>query len=79
VQGLLESDDEIAGAIALLRASNARLVGIGSIVDTRAARRRFTIKDVAAIQISHERYPAGSCPLCASGVALDAPAPESAD
>ena len=70
VQGLLESDEELEGASRLLRRANARLVGVGSIVDARPARKRFTYKDVAAIQLPRERYPSSSCPLCAAGVPL---------
>jgi orotate phosphoribosyltransferase len=70
VEALLERDDQTHGASTLIRRANARLIGTGSIVDTRSSRRRFTIKDVSAIQLRHERYDAASCPLCASGVPL---------
>jgi len=65
VQGLLESDEETTIVSKLIRKTNARLVGIGSIVDTRPAKQRYTVKDVTAIQLPLQRYDAGSCPLCA--------------
>lgn len=70
VQGLLESDEETDNVSRLIRKANARLVGIGSIVDTRPAKQRFTVKDVTAIQLPWQRYPADSCPLCSSEAPL---------
>lgn len=68
MMSLLESDEEIDAVAALLRAANARLVGVGSIIDARRARRRFTVKDVSAVQIVSNHYPAAGCPLCAAGI-----------
>lgn len=63
-QGILRNDAELDGATRLIRRANARLVGIGSIIDARTHRRKFTIKDVAAIQIPTEEYGADECPQC---------------
>jgi orotate phosphoribosyltransferase len=66
---LLASDAELADALGMIRDADARLVGIGSIVDIREVRRIRTAKDIAAIQLADPLYPAESCPLCASEVA----------
>ncbi|HVZ39546.1 MAG TPA: hypothetical protein VHI13_09730 [Candidatus Kapabacteria bacterium] len=73
VQGVLRHDTEIDGVEALVRKANARLIGIGSIIDARQSRRRYTVKDVAAIQLSPPVHPVDACPLCAAGTELMLP------
>jgi orotate phosphoribosyltransferase len=70
-QGILRNDSELDGATRLVRRSNARLVGVGSIIDARSVRKKFTVKDVAAIQIPTEAFSPDSCPLCAAGIPLE--------
>jgi orotate phosphoribosyltransferase len=70
VQDLLLNDNELDGAITLIRQAEARLIGVGSVIDTRTSRRTFTVKDVTAIKLSYEHYPVSDCPLCAKGLPL---------
>lgn len=72
LQSLLPTDAEIDAVAGLLRAANARLIGVGSLLDARATRRRFTVKDVAAAQLVPPHYAPESCPLCAAGIPLEA-------
>lgn len=67
IQDLLGDDAELENLTRLIRAADARLIGVGSIVDARPARTKFTFRDVAAIRLPWERFPAGACPLCNSG------------
>lgn len=70
VQDVLGSDTELEHLTRLIRTADARLIGVGSIVDARTARTRFTFRDVAAIRLSWERFPADACPLCDAGSPL---------
>lgn len=71
VESLMESDERIDAVAAIMRAANARMIGVGSIVDTRAARKRLNVKDVAVLQAEAAgRYAAAACPLCAAGLPL---------
>ncbi len=72
LQSLLPTDTEIDAVAVLLRAANARLIGVGSLLDARPTRRRFTVKDVAAAQLVPPRHAPDSCPLCAEGIPLTA-------
>lgn len=67
-QGIIRDDTELDPPTRLIRRANARLVGIGSIIDARPQRKRFTIKDVAALQLPTEEYPADECPQCRATV-----------
>jgi orotate phosphoribosyltransferase len=63
---LLRTDRETEGAVALIRAAEARLIGIGAIIDARRERRSFAVKQVSAIQLADVPYSGAECPVCAS-------------
>jgi|GEM_PF-491099 len=67
VQSLLRNDQGLEPLKRLVRKADARLIGVGSIVDVRESRSSFTIRDVTAIRLPWEYFPAGDCPLCAAG------------
>lgn len=73
VQDLLQSDRELEELTALVRHFDARLIGVGSIVDVRPSRKKFTVKDVTAIRLPWESFPADACPFCAAGSPIISP------
>jgi orotate phosphoribosyltransferase len=70
VSDLLDSDNLLQPAIAAIRSANARLIGIGGIIDIRSSDRSFNVKNVAAIRLEPEMFMPEDCPLCAHGEPL---------
>lgn len=70
LQDLLCDDAELENLTRLIRAADARLIGVGSIVDARRERKKLTFRDVSAIRLPWERFPADACPLCNAGSPL---------
>jgi orotate phosphoribosyltransferase len=70
VNDLLDSDSLLQPAITAIRNANARLIGIGGIIDVRTSDRSFNVKNVAAVRLAHKEFSPADCPLCAQGVPL---------
>ena len=72
VEDILLEDSQLAPHAALIRRADARLIGIGSIVDARTTKTRMMVRDVCAARLPYAPVPATDCPLCASGIPLSA-------
>jgi orotate phosphoribosyltransferase len=70
VSDMLDSDSQLQPAIKAIRNANARLIGIGAIIDIRASDRSFNVKNVAALRLDRDIYSPADCPLCARGEPL---------
>jgi orotate phosphoribosyltransferase len=70
VQDHLRSTRELSPAIALIRAADARVIGVGAVVDSREEITTHTFKNVAAIRLRPNLYAAADCRLCADHVPL---------
>ncbi len=70
VVDILLEDRQLDAHAALIRRADARLIGIGSIVDARTAKTRMMVRDVCAARLPYASVPAERCPLCASGTPL---------
>ena len=67
VSDLLDSDSLLQPAITAIRNANARLIGIGGIIDIRTSDRSFNVKNVAAVRLEPDMFIPADCPLCAQG------------
>ena len=72
VEDLLRDDRAIDPHVALIRRADARLIGVGSIVDARATKTRLMVRDVSAVRLQIDALPPDACPLCAAGTPLSA-------
>jgi orotate phosphoribosyltransferase len=65
-----KSTREAASAV---EAAGARVVAVGSIVDRGAPKDAFTVPARSLLSLSVPSWPEAECPLCAKGLAIDAP------
>lgn len=70
IQDHLRSQSELAPATAMIREANARLIGVGAIVDSREEITTHTFKNVSALRLQLTATAPSECPACAAGLAF---------
>ncbi len=70
IQDYLRTQRELIPALGLIRDADARLIGVGSVIDGREEIATHTYKNVTALRHRPNQYAPEECPLCAAGVPL---------
>jgi orotate phosphoribosyltransferase len=73
VEDVVTTGGSVSEAMKLVRQADAKLVGVGLLVDRSAGKVDFGVKTEALLKMSIEKYPPEDCPLCKQGLPVIKP------
>lgn len=73
VEDVVTTGGSVFEVVEIVKAANARLAGVGYIVDRSNGKIKFDSKHFSVLQLDVESYDPNECPLCKEGVVVIKP------